>query len=64
MAMEEPDGANSLFGADSDDSLSRRRMAIGAVAVLVVLVAIWFWSHRDTLSKDAAATKDQAPWSR
>lgn len=61
MAMEEPDGANPLFGADSDDSLSRRRMAIGAVAVLLVLIAIWFWSHRDTLSKDAAATKDQAP---
>ncbi|HNN55518.1 MAG TPA: efflux RND transporter periplasmic adaptor subunit, partial [Novosphingobium sp.] len=59
--MEKPDGANPLFGADSDDSLSRRRMAIGAVAVLLVLIAIWFWSHRDTLSKDAAATKDQAP---
>jgi RND family efflux transporter MFP subunit len=60
-AMEDPEGSNPLFDGEAGDSLSRRRMAIGAVAVLLVLVAIWFWSHRDTLTKDASAPKDQAP---
>lgn len=59
--MEDPEGSNPLFDGEAGDSLSRRRMAIGAVAVLLVLVAIWFWSHRDTLTKDASAPKDQAP---
>lgn len=47
--------------ADAEARATRRRMVGITGALLAVLVAIWFWSHRDTLGKGGADKKDQAP---
>lgn len=56
-----PDDSNPLLGVSEEEQLSRRRLAIIAVAVLLALVGVWFWNHSRGAA-DADGTKaDQAP---
>ncbi|MFM2300787.1 MAG: hypothetical protein RLZZ84_523 [Pseudomonadota bacterium] len=55
------EGHNPLLDTTEEDRLSRRRLAIIAVAVLLVLVAVWFWNHARSGASDLNAKADQAP---
>jgi HlyD family secretion protein len=54
------DSAAALLGDAEEERMTRRKLILTGLAVLAVLVAIWFYSHRDS---GAAPTdgKSQAP---
>ncbi|MEN9682349.1 MAG: hypothetical protein RLZZ427_100 [Pseudomonadota bacterium] len=52
---------NPLFDTTEEDRLTRRRIALIAAAVLVLLVALWFWNHGRGAGDDKAGKADQAP---
>lgn len=52
---------NPLLDTTEEDRLSRRRLALIAVAVLLVLLAVWFWNHWRNGAGSDADKANQAP---
>ena len=54
---------NPLLEDGEEDRRSRRRLWLAGIAVLLVMVGVWFWVHRsETIAAAAeAGKKDQAP---
>ncbi len=55
---------NPLLERGEEDRRSRMRLWIAGIAVLLAMIAVWFWIHRSETTAAAAAAadkKDQAP---
>lgn len=54
---------NPLFEGGEEDRRSRRRLWLAGIVVLLTMVGVWFWLHRNETAAAAAeeATKNQAP---
>ena len=60
-AQPDSSGLNPLDLSGEEESRSRRRMWIIAIAALALLIGLWFLAHRETPGEGAANPAGQAP---